>query len=175
MTDKKLLIILLLLAAYIFVVKPLNTSLKTKIFELRNLEKSIAKEKFIEKKAPQIKKLYPLYMKRAKKNDSLFFLENTSVSTSMSNMQKMLKRAIKTNDLISVSMNWGVAEKKDSYQVLPISFIVRGYPNQISGFIKSVLTSHKLFRFITYSVSKYRKKIVVRATVVGFKLKKKND
>lgn len=171
MTDKKLLIILFLLAAHIFIVKPFNLRLETKTFELRNLEKSIAKEKFIEKKSLKIKKLYPQYMKTVKRNNSLFFKQNTSVSASMSNMQKMLKRAIKTNDLISVNMNWGVAEKKDGYQVLPISFIVRGYPNQISGFIKSVLTSHKLFRFITYSVSKYRKKIAVRATVVGFKLK----
>ncbi len=171
MTDKKLLTILLLLAFYIFVVNPLNSKLQMKTFELRHLEKAIAKEKFIEKKSKEIEKLYPEALKRIEKNKKLFFKGGVSVSSSMSLLQKIIKNVARNSGLQVVSMNWGVAQDRKEYIVLPISFVVRGSPNRVFYFVKNILSLDKLIRFSAYSTSKFNNIIALRAVVVGFKIK----
>ncbi len=175
MSDKKLLIILILLAIYIFFVNPLNSKLKMKMFELRNIEKYIAKEKFIENKAKEIKKTYPQAMQKIRKNQQLFFPENISTSSAMSYMQKTIKNLALKEGLNIINMHWGVAENKNNYDSLPISFTMKGYPNQIFLFIKDILSLKKLIKFNIYSTSAYRDKILIRAVVSGFKIKKENQ
>ncbi len=171
MTDKKLLTVLLLLAFYIFVVNPLNSKLQMKTFELKHLEKAIAKEKFIEKKSKEIEKLYPEALKRIEKNKKLFFNGGVSVSSSMSLLQKIIKNVARSSGLQVVSMNWGVAQDKKEYIVLPISFVVRGTPNRVFSFVKNVLSLDKLIRFSMYSTTKFNNIIALRAVVIGFKIK----
>jgi len=171
MTDKKLLTILLLLAFYIFLVNPLNSKLQMKTFELKHLEKAIAKEKFIEKKSKQIEKLYPEALKKIERNKKLFFEGAVSVSSSMSSMQKIIKNEARNNGLQVVSMNWGIAQDRGGYTVLPISFVVRGAPDRVFSFVKNILSLDKLIRFSMYSTIKFKDIIALRAVVVGFKIK----
>ncbi len=171
MTDKKILTILLLLAFYIFVVSPLNSSLKMELFELRHLEKAIAKEKFIAKKSEEIKKLYPDAIKKIKKNNSLFFKGSLSNSSAMSSLQNMIKNSAGISGVQVVNMTWGVAVDKKGYTTLPISFLVRGYPNSVFSFVKNMLSLKKFLIFSMFSTSRFRDKLVLRAVVVGFKIK----
>ena len=53
--DKKLLIILLLTVIYIFGIHPFGSQSEFKRIELKNIHKSIAEERFIAKKAEEIK------------------------------------------------------------------------------------------------------------------------
>ena len=171
MNDKKLLIILILLATYVLAIKPLSNQLNDSLFKLRYLEKAIEKEKFIQKKVKDIKKVFPTYMKIAKKNENLFFPANLPVSAAMSEMQKIIKKAINKNNIESISISWVTTEDKGNYLVLPISIIIKGSSQQIDNFLRDILSSKKLLRFSMFSVSHFRNKLIVRATIMGYKLK----
>ncbi len=170
MTDKKIILILLLFSVYIFLIKPLNSSFPVKVFELKHIEKAIAKEKFIKKEAKKIEKLYPKEINKIKTNKKLFFPSNISTSSAMSNMQKMIKGIAIKDGLRVVNINWGVAENKKGYIILPISFVVIGYPNNILLFTKNVLSLNKIMKFSIYSTSRYRGKLSLKAVIVGFKI-----
>ena len=171
MNDKKLLVILILLATYVLAIKPLSSQLNNNLFKLRYLEKMIEKEKFIQKKVKDIKTVFPIYMKVAKKNESLFFAANLPVSAAMSEMQKTIKKAITKNNIESISISWITAENKKDYLTLPISIIIKGSPKQIDNFLREILSSKKLMKFAMLSISHFRNKLIVRATIVGYKLK----
>ena len=175
MNDRKLLAILILLSIYVLITKPLVGQFNDKLFRLRYLEKAIEKEKFIQKKAKEIKKLYPIYMKTAKKNESLLFPANLPISAAMSEMQKIIKKVISENKIESISISWITAEDKKNYVALPISIIIKGTPQQIDKFLKEILSSKKLLRFTMFSISHFRDKLIVRATIMGYKLKREKS
>jgi|GEM_PF-5337336 len=168
--DKKLLIILLLTVLYIFLIHPFASQSEFKRIELKNIQKSIAEEKFIAKKANKIKTAYVSDQSVIKKNRSLFFPKNTPTSNDMSKLQQIIKQIAEKNGVQIVSINWGIVTKKADYYQLPISFRIRCYPNQMKQFIKELLSSDKLIRFKSFSISKFRKQILISAVVTGFKL-----
>ncbi len=170
MIDKRLLIIILLLAIYSIVINPLNSQSEFKKMELKNISKSIAKEKFIAKKTEEIKKAYAANQLIVKENKALFFPADTPTSTDMSKFQQIIKRIAEKNGMQIINVNWGAVVKKTGYYILPISFQIRCYPNQLEQFIKEILSSNRLVRFKTFSVSKYRKQLIINAVVVGFKI-----
>ncbi|WP_457643477.1 hypothetical protein [Persephonella sp.] len=172
MVDKRVFVILLLLATYILVVKPTDDKLRYRLVQLKNIEKEIAKEKFVEKESVRIKKIYPRQMEIAKRNLMYFFPYNMRTSTAMSSMQSVIKKAARLHALKVLSMNWGAAEDAGKYMRLPISFRMEGYPDGVAGFIKDILTQKKLMRFDMYSASSNGKKLTISGVIVAYRLKK---
>jgi len=170
MSDKKVLTILVFLAMYVFISVPLKSKLETNVSILRNIERSIAKEKFIEQKSKDIKKLYPKAIQKIKKDTSMFFTEDVSTSSAMSSVQKMIELIAKRNSLRVMNINWGAAIKINGYIKLPISFTLKGYSKNIFLFTRDVLSLKKILKFSIYSTTKYKNEILVRAVVVGFKI-----
>ena len=168
--DKKLLIILLLTVIYIFGIHPFGSQSEFKRIELKNIHKSIVEERLLAKKAEEIKKAYSSNQSIIKKNRSLFFPVNTPTSNDMSKLQQIIKRIAGENGMQIVSINWGVVTKKTGYYALPISFRIRGYPDQLKRFMKGILSSDKLIRFETFSISKFRKQLLISSVAMGFKL-----
>ncbi len=180
--DRRLIIITLLLGIYVFAVKPLNNKTQIKLFELRNIEKAIAKEKFVEKQAEKIKRIYPLQMKVARKNQERFFAYGVSTSSAMSMIQSIISKQAKTNAIKLTNINWGVTEDMGDYIRLPIVFSMTGYPDGVSKFIRAILSQKKLLRFKMFSVSKTaatltktNRMLIVRGVIIGYKLKRRID
>lgn len=171
MKDKKLLSILFLLAIYVFLANPLISRMDEKVIELRRIERLIAKEKFIQSQAKKINDIYPREKKIIELNKKMFFSDKLSTSSAMGNMQSVIKSFAKENSLQVLSINWADPEEKDGYIKLPISFTVKGYPDGIFNFTKEILSFKKLMRFSVYSISRYRDKLILKAIIVGFKLK----
>ena len=170
--DKKLLIIVVLLALYVMWIKPLNQQAQLVRYQLAAIDKSIAKEKFIAKQAKEIEKLYPQYMKISKQNKELLFPSDISASTALSSIQQYIKKASKRNKMQLVRINWGDEEDKDGYSVLPMSFTVKGYPSQLDAFLRDLFNFNKLLKFESASISAYSYKISFNAIIKCFKLKK---
>ncbi len=174
--DKKLMIIVVLLALYVIWIKPLNQKAQFIRFQIAATDKAIAKEKFISKQAKKIKKLYPIYEKTDKENKRIFFSLVTPVSTAMSKLQQSLKRAAKAVGIKITSLNWGEPIKKDGYLKLPLSFTLNGRPEQVSFFLERIADSKKLMRFEEITISKYSKnRLRFNAIVFGFKLRIKDN
>jgi len=170
--DRKLLIILVLLSIYVFWGKPMQSKLSDKTFELRQTERLLAKEIFIQKKSKEIEKIYPAEIKKIEENKRLFFSDKISTSSAMSLMQKRLKRNAKISGVDIVNLNWGTPEYKKGYTSLPISLTIVGYPSQIFSFVRYTVFSDKLFRFLICNTFKRKDKIGVNMIVLGFKLGK---
>jgi len=151
MNDKKLLIILVLLSIYILVVRPMNSKLQEKGFLLRNTERLIEKENFINKESKKIEATFPKYIKIINKNNSYFFPKNMSKAEAMGIIQKIIKEAASYADLEAKNISWDASIDKKYYEVLPISIIVIG--------------------FYSFSLMRYGNNISVNAIVSGFKLK----
>ncbi len=171
MSDKKILAILALLALYVFMVKPLSEKIYLKKFELKNIEKAIVKEKFINKKSSEIKKIYPLQIKTISNNKKLLFSSKISTSSAMSKMQEILNNMAKKNNIKITGMNWAEAIDKGGYLKLPITFLAKGNPEDISSFIKDITSSDKLFRFKMFSISRNNNALSINTTVECFKMK----
>ena len=175
MADKRLLLILVLLAIYIFGVKPYVDKIPFEMLMLKHLRKAISEEEFIKEKSRDIEKLFPKYIKVSRENRKLFFSPNTPASAAMSNIQAFIKKTSLHDGMQLIRVNWGLKEDKDGYVVLPISMTVKGYPSQLGKFLKDLTKFQKLLKFETVSVSAsaFSSKLSVTAIIRCYKLKGK--
>lgn len=170
MIDKKLLVILILLAGYVVLIRPIIQKAAPEWAMVNIIRKSIAKESFIASQEKKIKRNFPAYQKIIKWNEALFFSPNTSLTTDRSRLQKMLKKMLQMSGLIIVKINWGEVLNEGGYMKLPISFVAHGTPVQLERFFEYIKTAKKLMKFEQVSITKYRiKGLLVEAIIVGYK------
>ena len=176
MIDKKLIAILILLAGYVLLIRPLKQKAYPEWLQVSAIQRSIAKEKFIAKQKKEIKTNYPAYQKIIKQNESFLFPQDSSLTTDRSKLQKMLKGILKRSGLTIVKITWGEIFDRQGYKKLPISFTARGTPKQLERFLKQVQEAKKLLRFEQITISKYRRKelLVIEAIIVAFKMEPSN-
>lgn len=176
MVDRKILAILVLLAGYVILIRPLVQKAEPGWSQINIIRKSIAKESFIAKQEKEIKKNYPIYQKIVMKNEALFFPSNTSLTTDRSKLQQELKKILQRSGLTIVKINWGEVLKKQGYKKLPISFVARGTPIQLENLFRKIQNSGKLIKFEQITITKYRKEgLLIDAIVTGFKKEESSD
>lgn len=177
MTDKRLFVILVLLAVYVIGVKPALERLPFKVAMLKNLRKEIYEERFIRKRSEDIEKVFPKYIKIDKQNKKLFFSSSISVSAAMSSMQAFVKKASLHSGMQLIRVNWGSKEDRKGYEVLPISFTVKGYPSQLRTFLKELVKFQKLVKFesVSISASAFSSKLSLTAIIKCYKLKREHQ
>lgn len=173
MIDRKLVLILILLICYVFWVRPLKQNAQPEFSEIKTIQKSIAKKKFIAKHQNEIKKSYKRNQRIIHQNEALLFSEDTSLTNDRSKLQQVLKGMLISSGLTVVRINWGEVVKKKGYDALPLSFIARGTPDQLENLFIRIQKSRKLLRFYQITISKYRKKrLLIEAIIMGYKKEK---
>jgi len=177
MSDKRLLIVLTLLAVYVFGVRPISEKIPYEMFILSKIRKAISEEKFISNRAEDIKKLFPKYMKVAERNKRLFFSPDISTSKAMSNIQLFLRKISSQSGIQITRINWGADTDKGDYIVLPISLTIKGTPPQIGVFLKDLINFKKLSRFDSVSIyaSDFSRYISFNTIIKFYKLKRKQQ
>lgn len=171
--SKKDILLIVVFAVYVFISHPLSSKIDENFVKIKILQKSIDKEKFINKEKTKILKIYPKAKRNIKLNKSLFFPSNRSNSFCMNAIQRDLKKIASRTGVSLKNINWGTISDKGNYIVLPISFSIVGYPDEVFDFIEGVNSSKKLIRFFMISTYIYRKtKMGVEGIVVGYKIKK---
>ena len=169
--DKKLFFVLLLVAIYVFFMRPLAEKSNSVYDELSVLNKAIAKEKFISKQKEKIKKVFPAYEKINKRNLSFLFPAKMSNSKAFSEMQRIIKEIAAKSKVRIISFNWGVPIKAQGYSKLPMSVMISGPPSGIGTFLRKVSSSRKIFTVHQMILNKSgRKNLILNALIFSYKV-----
>lgn len=173
MADKRMFVILVLLAVYVIGVKPVVDRLPFELIRLKSLRKAISEERFIKNRAKEIESVFPKYLKVDAQNKKLFFAPSVSSSAAMSNVQAFIKKASSLSGMQLMRVNWGSKEDKKGYEILPLSLAVKGYPSQLRVFLKELMQFKKLIKFesVTISASAFSSELSMTAIVRCYKLK----
>ena len=168
--DRLLLILLVLVGVYVFWSKGIAEKTREKVRELRIIDYKIAKERFIKSKTKEIRKIYPKQLKIIKQNNNLLYSPKNRDSFVMGNLQSLLKKIAKRNHIELISINWGFVENKVNYSILPISFMAKGYPQDIELFIRNIIYNRKkVIRFKILKLTRAKNKLVVNGVIRAYK------
>lgn len=154
MINKRLLILLTVIAIYVFFAIPYAEREQTEVNAIRLLKAKISREtNILENKSKIIEKLsqskteYDKYIK-------YFYPANISISKAMDNYQQMFSSFANESGLEIVSAKWGEAVENENYVALPIIFIMNGYPRQVDNFFGLLSKSDKLYSIKTLRVGR---------------------
>ncbi len=168
--DRFLLTLLVLVGVYVFWVNGINEKTWEKVRELKTIDYRIAKEEFIRSKSREIRKIYPKQLRIIKQNNNLLYSSKNRDSFIMGNLQSLLKEAAKKNHIKLINVNWGFVENKDGYSVLPISFMAKGYPQDIESFIKDIIyNGKKIIRFKIMKLTRAKDNLVINGVIQSYK------
>ena len=144
--------------------------------ELSLINAKIAKEKHIIANKDMLIKKIKSQEKVAIQNKKMLFPPNVNDSIAFGKIQSFVKRVVSNLGMDFVSSNWGEPVQKEGYLKLPISFIVRCYPEQVDEFLKKMYSYDKLLKIESITIGKFRKeKLVLNLIICGFKLESNNE
>ncbi len=174
LTDKKTIIIIILLAIYSIWINPLNAKIYSIHQQASLLERMISKERFIEKQKQQINKIFPAFIKINLQNTRLFFSPTESPTEIYSKIQSSIKTTAMKLNVIITNLNWGIPVKKNNYSVLSLSLTCNGSPASLAHFLERLKSNKKLLliqqleAFKSYS----RNSLRMRINLTAYKLNK---
>jgi Tfp pilus assembly protein PilO len=176
MIDKKVIVILLLLVVYIFFVKPKAENIEPLVQELALYQKKITKEQYLKENKDEILKDINKMLEFAEKNKEKFFPPETNNSEALGQILEFLKLTAINDNVEFLTSQWGepVEDETGNFLKLPLSVVVRGYPEDINKYLQDVYSYKKLIKIDKLSTSIYRnEKINLSFSTTGYKLIKK--
>lgn len=166
---------ILILLASILIYIGYATDLKQKLENLKDQlllvnTKIYQNEELIKNKEKILKKINK-EIKVANENKKKLFSPNTNDSIDLGNIQSFVKNTALKSGIEVVVSNWGEPITKKGYKKLPVSFVIRAYPEQLSQFFNSLYSYEKFLKIDTLTIGKYRnEKLVLSFTIAGYKL-----
>jgi len=151
MVDKKVLIILLLLALHAFYIQGLGERTELLIQKAKLMERKILREKELADRAHMSEADLGRLEASVAFNRSLLFPPEENISTAMAELQQQIKEAGENSGIVLTGLRAGEPEEVDRqpYARLPISFTVTGSPGQAGRFLVELFRLDKYLRIFT--------------------------
>lgn len=172
MINRRVIILLLLMAFYVFYVRPSaeesqrlheqNALIRIKIGEEINIAKNL-------QQSPQKKSQF---IEKIRRNRSLVFAADLNESSAFGKLQYLVKQAALTAGVDLTQVNWGEPLRDEQLEIirLPLSLTIQGDAGRVDKFFQLLLTSESLIVIKTANIQrKLPSTLTLRIALVGFK------
>lgn len=173
MVDKKVFIILLLLALHVFYIQDLGEKTDLLVVQANLMERKILREKKLADRANMGEADLTHQEASDAFNRSLVFPAEENVSTAMAKLQQQIKEVGKRSGIILTSLRAGEPEEADgqTYERLPISFTVTGSPDQAGRFLVELFRMGRYLRTFSAELRPERdKRLHLSMSVAAYRL-----
>ena len=117
----------------------------------------IEKNRYILTQKDKIKKQIQQQLGIDKLNREKLFSESINNSIALGEIQNFVKSVAEKLNIEVVMSNWGEPELKNEYKKLPVSFVLRAYPQQLKPFFDKIYSYQKFLKIETFTTGKYKK------------------
>jgi len=173
---RNLLALLFVILVFITYGEPAKEDMENLKEELLLLNTRISKENDILKKKRKLIEELKRQKEVALKNEKKLFPADVNDSIALGEIQSFVKKIARDSGMDFVSSNWGEPVEKEGYVKLPISFILRGYPENVDEFLRKLYSYDRLLRIERITIGKFKKeKLVLNFVISAFKMEKKGE
>ena len=169
--SKRPLVLLLAILIFSLYARPAREAVEKLKDELIFINAKIKREQSILERKKDFLKVIQKQQQRAEVNEKKMFASVVNDSIALGEIQSHIKKIALDIGMDFVSSNWGEPLKKHKYIKLPISFMLRGYPDEVNEFFKKLSSLEKIFKIERITIGKYKKeKLVLNFSLSGFKM-----
>lgn len=173
MVDKKVLVILILLALHSFYIRNLGEQSELLVQQARLMERKIQWERELADRAGMGEEKLARLEDSIAFNRSLLFPAEENISTATARLQQQVKEAGEKSGIKLTSLRAGEPEQADGkpYARLPLAFTVTGTPEQAGRFLVELFHMGKFLHIFTAELSAARdNKLHLSMSVAAYRL-----
>jgi Tfp pilus assembly protein PilO len=172
MIDRRLVILIILLALYVLYVRPRAEEAKASADHVSLLRSQIAKEEAIAVALEEFPEKFAALAEGARENRRFLFAPDVNESKALGRLQELVQAAASASGVEVNRSNWGepIAVAERGIVRLPLSFSIQGLPPQVDEFLRSLFAADFLIEAETAQVKNVvGKHLVLEMAIVGFK------
>jgi len=174
MITRYVLFFLLVLTLYIGYVDDKKKETEQLINQLKIINTKIANNETLIKQKENILTKIKRQEEISRKNRSKLFPPTINDSLIFGKVQQYIKNICNDIGVDLVSSNWGEVIRKSKYKKIPVSFIIRIYPHQLTTFFNKLYSYEKFLKIDSIMIGNYKsQKLVINFIVSAYKLENK--
>ena len=172
MKDRSLLVLLAIIVAFIFYVKPARENIDLLRTRITVLDGQIAAQENIRRQRVDISGRLKATGVSTAVNEGYLYPAGESESLALVDLQDFVKGIVVANHMEIVTSTWGepAPDPKNGLTRIPMTFVVKGVPSGMDAFLRQLLYGRRFIKAERATITRFQdQQLLLNISMVAFK------